>query len=67
MNMTTTTPITAGLLRGAADIEHTSNGVLVHRLSVGARRQLADPQLAMAESQPAGVRLAFRTAATVIE
>lgn len=67
MNPTTTTPITAGLLRGAADIEHTSNGVLVHRLPAGARRQHADPQLAMAESQPAGVRLAFRTAATLIE
>lgn len=66
MNQYTTTPVTLSLVRGAADIEHTANGVLVHRLPAEARRQYADPQLVMAESQPAGVRLVFRSAATVI-
>jgi hypothetical protein len=39
----------------------------VHRLPAWARDQAADAQLAMAESQPSGVRLAFTTAATSIE
>ncbi|MET7934282.1 GDSL-type esterase/lipase family protein [Streptomyces sp. NPDC005322] len=62
-----TTPITADLLRGALDLEHTAHGVLPHRLPARARAQCTDGQLAMAESQPSGVRLAFRTRATVIE
>jgi hypothetical protein len=62
-----TTPVTAGLLRGALDVEHTEHGVLPHRLPARARAQNTDGQLAMAESQPSGVRLAFRTRATVIE
>ncbi|MEV6750909.1 GDSL-type esterase/lipase family protein [Streptomyces sp. NPDC051214] len=62
-----TTPITADLLRGALDLERTEHGVLPHRLPAWARAQCADGQLAMAESQPSGVRLAFRTRATVIE
>ncbi|MCC9307904.1 GDSL-type esterase/lipase family protein [Kitasatospora sp. RB6PN24] len=62
-----TTPITTELLRGALDLEHTEHGVLPHRLPARAREQCPDPQLAMAESQPSGVRLAFRTHATVIE
>ncbi|MFE2035057.1 GDSL-type esterase/lipase family protein [Streptomyces scopuliridis] len=63
----TTTPITAGLLRGALDLEHTERGVLPHRLPASARQQIPDGQLAMAESQPSGVRLAFRTRATAVE
>ncbi|MBO8193279.1 lipase [Streptomyces oryzae] len=63
----TTTPITAELLRGALDLEHTERGVLPHRLPARARRQIPDDQLAMAESQPSGVRLVFRTRATAIE
>ncbi|QWF24524.1 lipase [Nocardioides sp. LMS-CY] len=63
----TTTPITAELLRGFVELEHTERGVLPHRLPAWARAQAADGQLAMAESQPAGVRLLLRTAATVIE
>ncbi|MEU6314164.1 SGNH/GDSL hydrolase family protein [Streptomyces sp. NPDC047014] len=63
----TTTPITAALLRGALDLEHTGRGVLPHRLPARARQQIPDAQLAMAESQPAGVRLAFRTRATAVE
>ncbi|MFG1699852.1 GDSL-type esterase/lipase family protein [Nonomuraea sp. NPDC049309] len=62
-----TTPVTADLLRGALDAERTPYGLLPHRLPAWARRQIPDAQLAMAESQPSGVRLAFRTAATVIE
>ncbi|WP_128434796.1 GDSL-type esterase/lipase family protein [Streptomyces cyaneus] len=62
-----TTPVTADLLRGALDVEHTEHGVLPHRLPARARAQNTDGQLAMAESQPSGVRLAFRTAATAVE
>ncbi|MFE7787845.1 GDSL-type esterase/lipase family protein [Streptomyces sp. NPDC057460] len=63
----TTTPITAGLLRGALDLERTERGILPHRLPERARQQIPDGQLAMAESQPSGVRLAFRTRATAVE
>ncbi|HET6289561.1 MAG TPA: GDSL-type esterase/lipase family protein [Amycolatopsis sp.] len=62
-----TTPITAALVRGALDLEYTERGVLPHRLPARARRQIPDDQLAMAESQPSGVRLVFRTAATIVE
>jgi hypothetical protein len=62
-----TTPITADLLRGAAEVEHTGRGLLPHRLPGWARAQTADAQLAMVEAQPSGVRLAFRTRATTVE
>ncbi|MFC5720476.1 GDSL-type esterase/lipase family protein [Streptomyces gamaensis] len=62
-----TTPITEDLLRGALELERTAHGVLPHRLPARARAQCADGQLAMAESQPSGVRLAFRTRATTVE
>ncbi|TCR19389.1 GDSL-type esterase/lipase family protein [Streptomyces sp. BK205] len=62
-----TTPVTADLLRGALDLERTELGVLPHRLPARARAQNTDEQLAMAESQPAGVRLVFRTRATVVK
>jgi hypothetical protein len=62
-----TTPVTADILRGALDLERTAHGVLPHRLPARARIQCADGQLAMAEAQPSGVRLAFRTRATVVE
>ncbi|GAA1693818.1 GDSL-type esterase/lipase family protein [Streptomyces yatensis] len=62
-----TTPITADILRGALDLEHTAHGVLPHRLPAWARAQYADGQLAMAEAQPSGVRLVFRTRATAVE
>lgn len=61
------TPVTADLLRGALELEHTAHGVLPHRLPARARAQCADGQLAMAEAQPSGVRLVFRTRATAIE
>lgn len=59
--------ISADILRGALELENTSAGVLPHRLPAWARAQCADPQLAMVEAQPAGVRLAFQTEATEIE
>lgn len=62
-----TVPIRPELVRGAIELEETPTGLLPHRLPAWARAQLADGQLAMAESQPAGVRLALRTAATAIE
>lgn len=60
-------PITTHLLRGAFELETTRHGLLPHRLPAWARAQCADPQLAMAESQPAGCRLAFETRSTEIE
>lgn len=60
-------PLTTDLVRGALDLEQTAQGVLPHRLPAWARDQNTDPQFAMAEAQPSGVRLAFRTAATAVE
>ncbi|WP_167132841.1 SGNH/GDSL hydrolase family protein [Paramicrobacterium chengjingii] len=62
-----TTTITDQLVHGAHSLESTDNGLTVHRLPAWARRQAADPQIDMAESQPSGVRLVFTTAATSIE
>ena len=62
-----TTPVTADFLRGFLDVEPTAHGLLPHRLPARARRQIPDNQLAVAEAQPSGVRLAFRTRATTIE
>lgn len=59
--------IDAGLFRGLAELERTDGGWLPHRLPARARAQCADPQLASAEAQPSGVRLAFRTRSTTIE
>ncbi|MEU8949269.1 GDSL-type esterase/lipase family protein [Streptomyces sp. NPDC048489] len=61
------TPLTADLLRGALELERTGHGLLPHRLPARARAQCDDGQLALAESQPSGVRLALRTRATVVE
>lgn len=66
-SLSVTTPITADLLHGAPELEFTGAGVRVHRLPEWARRQASDSQLEMVESQPAGVRLVFRTAATRVE
>ncbi|MGW1876506.1 GDSL-type esterase/lipase family protein [Streptomyces sp. NPDC001975] len=62
-----TTPVTVDILRGHLDVEATAQGLLPHRLPARARRQIPDHQLAMAEAQPSGVRLAFRTRATAVE
>ncbi len=63
----TTTPLTMELLRGAAELERTERGLLPHRLPARARARNTDPQLAMAETQPSGVRLLLRTRASAIE
>lgn len=63
----TPTPITPDLVIGALDLERTAAGLLPHRLPAAARAQNDDPQLVMAEAQPSGVRLRFRTSATVVE
>lgn len=60
-------PLTPDLVRGALEVERTDRGLLPHRLPARARLRIPDEQLAMAESQPSGVRLALRTAATVLE
>lgn len=61
------TPVSPDLIHGAVELERTEAGLLPHRLPAWARAQCPDAQLAMAEAQPSGVRLAFRTAATVLE
>jgi len=55
------------LVAGALELEQTARGLLPHRLPAWARRQTDDPQLHLVEAQPAGVRLALRTAATRLE
>jgi hypothetical protein len=62
-----TTPIDEQFVRGAVELESTQYGVLPHRLPAWARAQSSDGQLAMAEAQPSGVRIVFRTTATAIE
>ncbi len=62
-----TTPLTPALVRGAAELGTTDRGVLPHRLPARAPAQVTDGQLAMAESQPSGVRIAVRTRATALE
>jgi hypothetical protein len=58
--------ITADLLRGALELEQTEQGLLPHRLPAWARAQCTDALLSMVEAQPSGVRLVFRTDATLI-
>ncbi|MEU5418997.1 GDSL-type esterase/lipase family protein [Streptomyces sp. NPDC001407] len=62
-----TTPVEARMLRGALEVERTAHGLLPHRLPARARKQFPEGPLAMVEAQPSGVRLAFRTRATVVE
>jgi hypothetical protein len=61
------TPIDADVLRGAIELEPTEHGVRPHRLPAWARAQGPGADLDMAEAQPSGVRLSFRTRATAIE
>ncbi len=61
------TPITPDLVFGAVELDLREGRLQPHRLPLVARRQNTDPQLAMAEAQPSGVRLRFRTKATAIE
>ena len=60
-------PLDETIVRGAFELEHTEHGLTPHRLPAWARAQAADPQIAMAEAQPSGVRVAFTTEATTVE
>ncbi len=62
-----TTPVTTDMLRGFLEVETTARGLLPHRLPARARRQFPDDQLVVAEAQPSGVRVVFRTRATTVE
>ncbi|WP_432108847.1 GDSL-type esterase/lipase family protein [Streptomyces sp. AA1529] len=61
------TPLTPGMLRGTVDARNTERGVIPLRLPEAALRQGHDDCLRLMASQGAGVRLALRTAATVVE
>jgi len=67
LDLTTSTQIEPSLLRGFVELEQTQFGLLPHRLPAWARAQCSDPQLAMVEAEPSGVRLVFDSAATTIE
>ena len=68
MNWITTQPIPDAFIKGALELEQTAQGTRIHRLPARARAQAnKDPQLLMAESQPAGVRLSFQSHATEVE
>lgn len=54
-------------VRGAVEIERTAGGLLPHRLPTWARAQIPDVFMVQTAAESAGIRLAFRTAATTIE
>jgi hypothetical protein len=55
------------LIRGAVEIEDTERGLIPHRLPRWARRQIPDRFMIQTSAESAGVRLAIRTAADIIE
>ncbi|WP_335987820.1 GDSL-type esterase/lipase family protein [Glycomyces sp. MUSA5-2] len=59
--------ITPAMVRGAVELEETGRGLLPHRLPRWARRQIPDRFMVQTSAESAGVRLALRTAADVIE
>lgn len=61
------TPITGEFVHGTSHVEETERGLRPHRLPRRVRERDADPQLAMVEAQPSGVRLVFTTASAVVE
>lgn len=61
------TAITPALLRGQVHPEPIDRGLRLHRLPTWVRTRFPDGQLLAMESQPSGVRLAFRTVSRVIE
>lgn len=61
------TPVLPVFIKGAVDVEQRGDALVPHRLPAWARDYYSDPGLAMAESQPAGVRLALRTSANWLE
>lgn len=54
-------------VRGLAELEPTSRGLRLHRLPAWVRTQYPEPQLLGVEAQPAGARIALRTAASRLE
>jgi hypothetical protein len=60
-------PIKPDLIQGAVEIETTERGLVPHRLPQWARRQIPDRFMIQTSAESAGVRLALRTAADVIE
>ncbi|MFI7550894.1 GDSL-type esterase/lipase family protein [Micromonospora sediminimaris] len=60
-------PVPSELLRGVAEVEATPRGLRPHRLPTWVREQFPDGQLLAMESQPSGVRIVFRTAASTLE
>lgn len=60
-------PIDHAMIRGAVAIEATERGLVPHRLPQWARRQIPDRFMVQTSAESAGVRLAIRTAADVIE
>lgn len=66
-----TTPFTIAAAtafgRGALEWEHGAHGLLPHRLPARIRARNNDGFLALAASQPSGVRLVFRTRASLVE
>ncbi|WP_328810356.1 SGNH/GDSL hydrolase family protein [Rhodococcus sp. NBC_00294] len=58
-----TAPLNDDIVLGAAELERVDRGVRPHRLPRAVRQRDADPQLAMMEAQPSGVRIAARTTA----
>ncbi|GAB4000693.1 SGNH/GDSL hydrolase family protein [Glycomyces albus] len=60
-------PIEPAMIRGAVEVERTERGLIPHRLPRWARRQIPDRFMVQTSAEAAGVRLAIRTAADVIE
>lgn len=61
------TPITAELVDGMAELEPVARGMRPHRLPRPVRERDADPQLSMMEAQPSGVRMIVVTEARRLE
>jgi hypothetical protein len=59
--------IDPSFVRGAVEIETTERGLIPHRLPQWARRQIPDRFMVQTSAESAGVRLAIRTAADVVE
>ncbi|MCD2443222.1 GDSL-type esterase/lipase family protein [Agromyces sp. SYSU K20354] len=54
-------------IRGAITVDHTPYGLFPRRLPEWARAQIPDAFMVQTSAESAGIRLAFRTTATVIE
>ena len=54
-------------VRGAITVDRTDGGLLPRRLPAWARAQIPDAFMVQTSAESAGIRLAFRTSATVIE